>query len=251
MMLDVEKRVVRMTLEYDGTNYAGWQRQLNVRTVQQTVEEALCDHLHEPIRVTASGRTDSGVHALGQVISFATATKMPARAIGRGLVTCLPNDVTVVDAQEAAPDFDARRSARLRWYRFFLCNRGVRPAVGARYLTHVRGTLDFDLMRQAAATLSGEHDFSAFRSVKCSASRTALSMQPIELTQLPNDIIQIDFKCRSFLHNMVRILTGTMVAAGRGRVSVADIERMLATGVRVQQVVTAEPCGLFLYRVEY
>lgn len=240
-----------MTLEYDGTNYAGWQRQLNAATVQQTIEEALERHLGSPVRVTASGRTDAGVHAMGQVISFPTTSAMAASAIGRGLVRHLPADIGVRECMDAEPGFDARRSARLRCYRFFLCNRTMRPAVGARYLTHIKGVLDHHKMAQAARVLSGEHNFSAFRAITCTARRTSLTMQPIQITHLPDDVIQIDYRCRSFLQNMVRILTGTIVAAGRNKLSLDDVRQMLETGERHQHAVTVSPNGLFLYRVYY
>ncbi len=240
-----------MTLEYDGTDYAGWQRQINAPTVQQTLEEALQRYLGSEIRVTASGRTDAGVHALGQVVSFSTTAIIPAAAIGWGLSKFLPHDIAVRHCTDATPGFDARRSARLRWYRFFLCNRPSRPAVARRYLTHIRYSLDFDRMNQAAAILAGDHDFSAFRAITCTATRTALTLQPIHITRLPDDIIQLDFRCRSFLHNMVRILTGTLVAAGRGNISNDEIRHMLQTGERHQHAVTVPPNGLFLYRVFY
>ncbi len=250
-MSDTIAKVIRMSLEYDGSAYAGWQRQANSPTVQQSVEEALERHLGEQVRVTASGRTDSGVHAMEQVISFKTATTMSATAIGRGLRTHLPADITVLRCEEAATDFDARRDARLRWYRFFLCNRQARPAIAPKYLTHVRERLDLERMHAAAALLSGRHDFQAFRAVTCTATRTTLTLLPIEITQLPDNIIQVDYRCRSFLHNMVRILTGTLVAAGRGKLTHDEIRGMLETGQRHQQAVTVPPNGLFLYKVFY
>jgi len=246
-----DKRMIRMTLEYDGTDYAGWQRQKNVKSIQQTVEEALARHLGEEIRVTASGRTDSGVHAMEQVISFATTSKIPGPAIGKGLMLHLPPDISVIRSEDAAPDFDARRDARLRWYRFFLLNRSPRPAVGTRYLTHVPRKLDLDVMRQAAELFSGEHNFEAFRAVTCTAKRTTLTMLPIEISVLPDNIIQLDYRCRSFLHNMVRILTGTLIAAAQQKLTADDIRVMLATGKRHQMAVTVPPNGLFLYRVFY
>jgi tRNA pseudouridine38-40 synthase len=244
-------RIVRMTLEYDGTNYAGWQRQANAPSIQQTVEEALERYLGEPVRITASGRTDAGVHAMGQVISFSPGSSIPADAMGRGLTAHLPRDIAVIDAAEAAADFDARRSARMRWYRFFLCNRRVRPAVGGQFLTHTPGHLDMEKIAAAARLLSGEHDFSAFRSAACTATRTQLTMQPIEITVLPRDVIQVDYRCRSFLHNMVRILTGTLIAAARGKITTEDIQAMLETGTRHHLAVTVPPNGLFLWNVSY
>lgn len=244
-------RVIRMTVEYDGSRYAGWQLQQNAVTVQQVVEQALSRHLGHAVRVTASGRTDSGVHAMGQVISFSTLCTMPATAMGRGAITHLPDDVTIRDAQDASPDFDARRDARLRWYRFFLCNRDVRPAVARHHLTHVPGALDMNRFRQAAAVLAGEHDFAGFRAASCTAARTRLNLHPIDIAELEDGIIRLDIRCRSFLQNMVRILAGTMVAAARGKMTTEDIARVLQSGVRDNRAVTIGPDGLFLWRVYY
>ncbi len=250
-MADDELRIIRMTLEYDGTDYAGWQRQDNCKTVQQTIENALASRLNEPIQVIASGRTDSGVHAMGQVISFSTSSTIDAKAIGKGLFRYLPRDISIIETRDAPAGFDARRSARMRWYRFMICNRSPRPAVGNRYLTHIHQRLDFDLMNEAAALFTGDHDFTAFRSSKCTAPRTVLTMQPITITQLPENIVQFDFKCRSFLHNMVRILTGTLISVGKGRLTIHDVKVMLETRNRHLQAVTVLPNGLCLYRVLY
>ena len=244
-------RTLRMTLEYDGTNYVGWQRQKNGISVQQRVEEALSAHLGERITVTAAGRTDSGVHALGQVISFTTGSQLEAHAIQRGAFPHLPRDIAIVEGNVAPPGFDARRDARLRWYRYFILNRPVAPAVGARYCAHVRFRLDDHKMREACAAFEGHHDFSAFRASTCTAVRTKLTMLRPEITRLPNDLLMLDFKCRSFLQNMVRILAGAIVSAGRGRLSVNEIHEMLASGKRRNEAATLPPNGLFLYRVLY
>lgn len=240
-----------MTLEYDGSAFVGWQRQPNGLSVQEAVEEALSRHLGERIVVTASGRTDAGVHALGQVISFSTRSPMPLKGIHHGTQALLPEAVSILEAREADPSFDARRSARLRWYRFFLLNRGVRPALGARYLTHVRGPLDMALMEEAARILTGEHDFRAFRASSCEATRTRLTLHPPGITRGPDGIILLDFRCRSFLQNMVRILAGAMVACAQGRLTPDELRTMLETGVRHRQATTLAPNGLFLYRVYY
>lgn len=247
----MQNRIIKMTLEYDGTRYAGWQRQINARSIQQAVEESLEQYLGHAVRVTASGRTDAGVHARGQVISFPTQTGTPADAMGRGILKYLPRDIAVTGSVDVPPDFDARRSATMRWYRFFLLNRRPRPAFGANYVAHIRPPLDMTKVRAAAAVFTGDHDFTAFRSTACTASRTCLAMQPIVINELPEGIIQIDFRCRSFLHNMVRIMTGTLVAAGTGKITVGDVEAMLQTGIRHTQIVTAPPNGLFLWEVSY
>lgn len=242
---------IRMTLEYDGSRYVGWQRQINGVSVQEKVEQALERQLGEKVRVTAAGRTDSGVHAMGQVINFHTESRLPARAIMRGALAYLPRDITIVAAQEVPDDFNARRSARMRWYRYFLCNRSVAPAVGSTYLTHVPYRLDLDKMHEATRTLCGHHDFKAFRAKTCTAKRTQLTMRKIALTPLPENILMLDYQCQSFLQNMVRILTGTIVACGRGKMSIAQLHEMLQGGCRKNEAVTLPPNGLFLYRVFY
>lgn len=245
------KRNIRITIEYDGANYVGWQRQKNGVSVQEKVEEALSAHLRERIKVTAAGRTDSGVHALGQVISFRTASRLRPRAIQLGALPYLPSGITFLDAEEVAPGFSARRSARLRWYRYYILNRGVGPAVGTAYLTHVPFRLDMDRMNAAAAVLAGEHDFRAFRAATCTAKRTYLLMHEPRIQKLPESILLMDFRCQSFLQNMVRIMAGTIVACGRGKLSVTDVQEMLRSGKRIGNAVTLPPNGLFLYRVFY
>lgn len=245
------KRIIRMTLEYDGTRYVGWQRQANGISVQEKVEEALARHLGERIRVTAAGRTDAGVHALGQVISFPTSTSLPVRAIARGVLPYLPRDIAVVDAAEAPPHFNARRSARLRWYRYFILNRSIAPAVGAAYVTHVPYRLDLSRMEEVARILEGHHDFRAFRAKTCTAVRTHLTLHRPEITELENGLLMLDFKCQSFLQNMVRIMAGVMVNCARGKMTLDAVREMLETGVRPNEAVTLAPNGLFLYRVLY
>ncbi len=245
------KRVIRMTLEYDGTRYVGWQRQANGVSVQEKVEEALSRHLGERVRVTAAGRTDAGVHALGQVISFTTSSCLPIKAIARGVLPYLPRDIAVVDAAEAPPHFNARRSARLRWYRYFILNRSIAPAVGAAYVTHVPYRLDLNRMEEVARLLEGHHDFRAFRAKTCTAVRTHLTMHKPEITVLGDGLIMLDFKCQSFLQNMVRIMAGVMVNCARGKMSLSAVRAMLESGVRANEAVTLPPNGLFLYRVLY
>lgn len=245
------ERIIRMTLEYDGSRYVGWQRQTNGVSVQEKVENALGRHLGERVRVTAAGRTDTGVHALGQVISFPTNRNLTPHAIARGALPHLPRDITIVDAADAPPGFSARRSARLRWYRYFILNRSIAPAVGASYVTHVPYRLDMNRMHTAAALFEGHHDFRAFRAKTCTAVRTCLTMHKPEILELRDRVIAIDFKCQSFLQNMVRILAGTMVSCARGKLELAEVQKMLDTGNRANDAVTLPPNGLFLYRVLY
>lgn len=240
-----------MTIEYDGSRYVGWQRQKNGLSVQEVLESALEKHLKHPVRVNAAGRTDAGVHALGQVVSFKTPSTLKPRAIQHGALAHLPRDVTIVAAQDAPPHFDARRSARLRWYRFFISNRDVAPAVASKFLTYVPYRLDFTRMEHVADLVAGDHDFRAFRAISCSAVRTQLTLHRPVITRLPDSIIMFDFRCQSFLQNMIRIMAGVMVACARGKMRIEQVKDMLETGVRINEATTLPPNGLFLYRVLY
>lgn len=246
-----EPHNIRMVIEYDGSRYVGWQRQKNGLSIQEVLESALEQVLKQPVRVSAAGRTDAGVHAMGQVVNFFTGSHLPPRAIERALLPLLPGDIAAHSAFEVPVSFDSRKSARLRWYKFFISNRSMRPAVAANYLTHAPGRLDPARMAAAAAALSGSHDFQAFRAITCTAARTRLDMHPIRISSVDDGILQFDFRCRSFLQNMVRILAGTIISAGRDKISIGEIEEMLRSGKRRNEAVTLAPHGLFLYRVFY
>jgi tRNA pseudouridine38-40 synthase len=240
-----------MTVEYDGSQYVGWQRQKNGVSVQQRVEEALSGHLREKISVTAAGRTDSGVHAIGQVINFHTISDLPVRAIWKGSLQLLPKDITFTAASNVSSQFNARRCAKLRWYRYFILNRSVWPAVASTYLTFVPYRLDMARMELVAETIAGHHDFRAFRAKSCTATRTHLTMRRPRIAQEAGGILIFDFRCQSFLQNMVRILVGIMIECGRGRMQIEQVRQMLQTGERAHEAVTLSPNGLFLYKVLY
>lgn len=245
------QRKLRIILEYDGSSYCGWQWQDGPPSLQRSVELALEKVLGHPARTVCAGRTDTGVHALGQTISLATTSTLPHRAILILLNRHLPADISALAVHEAPLTFDARRQAQSRHYRFHLLRRTSRSAIAPRMVTVVPPELDLDAMGAAAALLHGNHDFSAFRSSACQAKRTRLDMQPIHITSQDQATLLVDVSCRSFLHNMVRILTGTMLAHARGRLSLDDIRAMLETGQRHHEAVTISPNGLFLRHVDY
>lgn len=245
------KRNLFLWIEYEGTAYCGWQRQANGPTVQQQVEQALADALGEPVKVCAAGRTDAGVHALGQAAHCFVQSDLPVRAIHHRANHALPDDVVIRRVADAPAEFNARRHARLRHYRYRIVHGPVRPAVDRYTWTHIRGRLDLSRIEQAVAVFEGEHEFAAFRSSACRAKRTRLTMVHSSLTLAGNQLI-FDFACRSFLHNMIRILVGTALDVGRGRLSLAAVERLLeGKGDRSQAGRTAPPQGLFLVGIEY
>ncbi len=244
-------RNLKVVVEYDGTNYVGWQFQKNGISIQEKLETALGRVVGHPVRVIAAGRTDAGVHARGQVANFFTNCTLPPRAIHMESLRYLPEDIAVRSVEDVPADFNARRSATMRWYKFYLLNRSLHPTTGRQFVTHVYGKLDFDEMEKACSLFEGVHDFRAFRSINCQATRTVLSFRRPRILRLPNNIVTIDYMARSFLQNMVRVMTGTLVSIGRGRISADTVTEMLETGRRPVEAVTLSPNGLFLYRVFY
>ncbi len=240
----------RAVVEYDGTDFSGWQRQDGRRTVQGVIEDAIDQMLGERVFVRAAGRTDAGVHADGQVVSFDLVQPMPAHGLLRGLNTALPPDVALVEVAEAAPDFDARFSARGKVYRYTVWSHFVRSPRRARTAWHVRQPLDLDAVRAAAVLLVGEHDFRAFRASDCDRRTTRRIVRRLDVDR-QGAVVTFEVEATAFLKNMVRILVGTLVDVGRGRLEPATVARMLETGDRTVGGMTAPARGLTLLRVLY
>jgi len=245
-----KKQRWRVVVEYDGTDFSGWQRQDGQRTVQAVIEEAIRQMVGESVFVRAAGRTDAGVHADGQVASFDLAQPIPPHGLLRGLNSILPADVALVETAHAAPDFDARFSARGKVYRYTVWNHFVRSPRRARTAWQVRQTVDMEAIRQTAALLVGEHDFRAFRASDCDRRTTRRVVRRLEVER-QGPIITFDVEATAFLKNMVRILVGTLIDVGRGRVEPATVARMLESGDRTVGGMTAPACGLTLLRVLY
>ena len=243
-------RVLRAVVSYDGTDFSGWQRQPGMRTVQGCLEDGIRDLLGEAVFVRGAGRTDAGVHADGQVASFALASRIPPRGLLKGLNSKLPLDVALVDVAEAAPGFDARFSARGKVYRYTVWSHFVRSPLRARRAWHVREPLDVEAIRTAAAALVGDHDFRAFRASDCDRRTTRRVVRGIDVDR-QGAVLTIDVEATAFLKNMVRILVGTLIDVGRGRLPPDAVGRMLATGDRTIGGMTAPPQGLTLLRVIY
>ena len=243
-------RVLRVVVAYDGTDFSGWQRQPGRRTVQGCLEDGLRELLGEEAFVRGAGRTDAGVHADGQVASFSLASRIPPHGLLRGLNSILPVDVALLDVAEAAPDFDARFSARGKVYRYTVWNHMVRSPRHARTTWHVRRALDMTAIREAAAALVGEHDFRAFRAADCERRTTRRIIRRLDVDR-QGAILSLDVEATAFLKNMVRILVGTLVDVGRGTLPPEAIARMLETGDRAAGGMTAPPQGLTLLRVIY
>jgi tRNA pseudouridine38-40 synthase len=244
-------RRIKLTIEYDGTDFSGWQRQDGVRTVQGTLEQAVKDLLGETVEIRGAGRTDAGVHADGQVASLTLASpRIPEAGLLRGLNTILPADVAVIDVAEVDPAFDARFSARGKVYRYRIWNHFVRSPRHARSSWHCRRPLDLAAMRQAAAMLCGEHDFRGFRASDCDRRNTVRVIRRFDLTR-QGAIVDLEVEATAFLKNMVRILVGTLADVGRSKLDLGRVARALESGDRAAGGVTAPACGLTLARVIY
>ena len=244
------ERTLRLTLEYDGTDFCGWQLQDGQRTVQGVLEQAIHEMSGETVRVRGAGRTDSGVHAKGQVAAFSTATSIPAIGFLRGLNGLLPRDVAVVAAEDAPPGFDPRRHARGKIYRYTFWNQEVRTPLYERYTWHVRAPLDVAAMARAGEVLVGEHDFSAFRAADCERVSTVRRVRRVEVRK-SGPLVEVDVEATAFLKNMVRIMAGTLCAVGRGEMTADDVARILAERDRSRAGMTAPPSGLCLIAVQY
>jgi len=255
-------RNIFLIIEYDGTRYAGWQRQVSRPTVQATLEHVLGETVGHVVALRGAGRTDAAVHALGQAATFLTKTNLPARAILHVANRALPDDIVIRHVAEAPAQFDTRRHAIMRHYRYRLIHSPTPPAVDRHTWAHVAGPLDRATLFAAVALFEGEHNFAAFRSSQCKAKRTVLTMARSRLT-IDNERLIFDFACRSFLHHMVRMIVGTALAAARGRLALDDIERLLAqrsdggpagrggASASLRAGPTAPPQGLILMGVEY
>lgn len=241
---------IRVTLEYDGTNYAGWQWQPDEPTLQGALEEAIRKTSGEEIRVTASGRTDAGVHAYGQVVSFKTESGIDARGWQGALNHFLPDDIRVLDASEAPPDFSARHSARGKRYEYIVFNRHVPSPLMKNRAWHVGTALDVGTMMAAAGHLLGEHDFSSFQAAGCSANHAIRELRTLDISA-EGELIRFSLEASAFLRHMVRNMVGTLVEVGRGRFAPDDVKRILEARDRTRSGPTAPPQGLYLVKVIY
>ncbi len=245
------KQRIALGVEYNGHMFSGYQLQSHgTRTVQGELEQALSQVANEPVRVTCAGRTDTGVHATGQVVHFDTAVPRELKAWMLGSNTNLPDDVSVHWVRQVSEDFSARFSAISRSYRYILYNRRVRSAVFQHNVAWSYAVFDENAMHDAAQFLLGEHDFSAFRSSRCQANHAIRVMQKISIKR-QGDYLVLDIKANAFLHHMVRNIMGTLMVIGRGEQPVEWMQQILHGCDRKCAGMTASAAGLYLVNVEY
>lgn len=236
--------------EYDGSAFHGWQRQGETRTVQRALEAALSFVADHPITVTAAGRTDAGVHASGQVLHMQTGASRPHHAWLFGANSRLPPDVSLRWCGEVADDFHARFSAQSRSYRYLVLNRPLRSGLWRDRCAWECHPLAHERMHEAAQALLGEHDFSAFRAAGCQARSPVREVSAIAVHRR-GDLLVLDITANGFLHNMVRIIAGSLLRIGRGEHPAVWLEELLRRGDRRLSGATAPPQGLYLSAVGY
>jgi tRNA pseudouridine38-40 synthase len=241
---------IKVTIEYDGTNYHGWQTQPSGETIQSVLERAVSTFLRQPTRITGAGRTDAGVHALGQVANFFCARAFDRHRIQRALNALTPADITIKEVEMVPDSFDARRDGRSRVYEYRILNR---PAPSPFYLTtalHVHDSLDVAAMREAIRCLEGEHDFSAFQAAGCDASHAVRKVYRTSLDR-PGELLVFTVEATAFLRHMVRNVVGTFIEVGRGLRSPQSFAELLEARDRTKAGPTAPAHGLFLVEVKY
>lgn len=241
----------KLTVEYDGTPFVGWQHQQNGLAIQDVLEEALVRFCGERVTATAAGRTDAGVHALGQVVHVDLTKDWPATRVREALNYHLqPHPVVVRAAESAAPDFNARLSAKRRAYLYRILNRRAPPALDQHRVWHVARPLDAAAMHAAAQALVGRHDFSTFRASLCQAKSPVKTLDRLDVSQSGEEI-HVAAGARSFLHHQVRNMVGTLKLVGEGKWTTKDVAAALAAQDRRRGGPTAPPDGLYLVEVGY
>jgi tRNA pseudouridine38-40 synthase len=243
-------RNLRFTLAYDGTNYSGWQRQANAIAIQEVVERVLTKICKEPITVAGSGRTDAGVHARGQVVSFRTTNRMPAERLSLALNSLLPYDIVARDSREVPQEFHARYSAQGKLYRYLIYNAKLPSPFQRNYTWHIPYALDIAAMNKAASLYVGTHDFSAFQA---SGGAPVDPVREIGSSywQKNGDVWEYNVKGNGFLYHMVRNMVGTMIEVGTHKRPIESITELLQSGRRSDAGITAPAQGLYLEEVYY
>jgi tRNA pseudouridine38-40 synthase len=241
----------KLTIEYDGTRYHGWQRQPNGTTIQQEIETAVETMTRTPIRLIGSGRTDAGVHALGQVANFSCATRMGPEEMMAGLNSILPADIVIRACCRVPDTFHARYDAKGKIYRYHIANHPIRPAVNRSYRWWIRKPLDVERMQHAASLILGEHDFRSFEGAGSPRSHTIRRVTLSRLKAETTGDIRFTIEADGFLRYMVRNIVGSLVSVGLNKISTAGFHDILTAKDRTLAAATAPPQGLFLVQVHY
>ena len=244
-------RNIKLLIEYDGTNYLGWQVQAKGLTIQGMIEEKLKLLTGESVRLIGSGRTDAGAHAFGQVAHFKTRSEMDLRSIQRALNSLLPPDIAIKGVEEADENFHARKQARSKIYEYRILNQPIRSVFHRGYAWHIVQKLDMEEMKKATQKLVGENDFSSFRSTGTPTKTAIRKVFRAEWKRGRDGLIRFEIEASGFLKQMVRAIVGTLVEVGKGKISSEELQRILESKDRKKAGPTAPAQGLFLKEVKY
>lgn len=243
-------RNIKLTLEYDGTNYLGWQKQKIGTTIQETLEEAISLLTNEEVEVIGSSRTDAGVHAKGFVANFKTNSKIPSEKFREAINYRLPDDIVILKSEEVEEGFHSRYSAKGKTYSYTILNRDVYSAIGKDYVYHVKRKLDIDNMKEACKYFIGTKDFMAFKSSGSSVKTTVRTISDLHI-DVQNDIIKIYVTGDGFLYNMVRIIVGTLIMVGSNKIDSREVENIIESKDRKKAGICVPAIGLVLEKVYY
>ena len=244
-------RNIKLIIEYDGKEYNGWQKQPNKLNIQGTIEQAIKKVTGEDVDLMASGRTDSGVHALGQVANFKTNSNIPIDKIAIALNSNLKKSIRILEAEEVDDRFHSRLTCKRKTYRYIINNSEVQSAIYRNLETHIPIKLNVEKMQEGAKYFEGEHDFKAFKASGTSSKSSVRTIYKAEVKSMPNNRIYIELTGNGFLYNMVRIIAGTLVEVGMEKIEPKDIKSIIDSKDRSQAGKTLPPQGLYLVKVEY
>jgi tRNA pseudouridine38-40 synthase len=245
------ERNIRLLIAYDGTRYQGWQRQKESPTVQGTIEDILFKITQQPISLHGAGRTDSGVHAWGQVASFKTASHLPTTTLKRALSALLPKDIYIRELREVEPTFHARFSNRAKIYDYLFCNQPRNNPFFPQYIWFLPEPVDLDLIKDGLCLLTGEHDFSSFQSQGGEVSHAVRTLSTAVLLPGLWGCLKLRFMANGFLRHMVRNMVGTLIRVGLKRISIKELEEIMNSKDRSRAGEMAPARGLFLRKVLY
>lgn len=243
-------RNIKLTIEYDGSNYSGWQIQKNGVSIEGILTEAISNLVGHSIKLIGSSRTDAGVHAKGMVANFFVESSIPEENFAAAINSKLPRDIVVLEAEEVDLSFHSRYMSRGKLYSYTILNRKAPSALLRNYAAHVREALDIDSMKEACKFFIGTHDFAAFKSTGSSAKTSVRTVRMLKI-ESKDDLIKIFIEADGFLYNMVRIIVGTLIEVGKGKIRPDDVKGIIESKDRKSAGKTAPPQGLCLEKVYY